>query len=584
MKRIRNTALLLVLCLLLACVHGTAFAGEQAEYRMDLSFLPSGGVAAISEGDLTVENLVLTVSNQSMKIFVGDTVTMTIVISGGDAPYTYTCRLSRKTADGEYAVIDGSESTSQNCDYRFTVPDVASFRIEVDVIDASGAVLSFATNDITPDSSLSSKVKAVVSECAPSGLSDYEKALNLYNWLCVNATYDYTYTWYSAEGVLLHGTGVCDSFASAYILLLEEAGVSCRKVVGSSLEGESHAWVLVKLGGEWYHMDPTWDESSSHRFYFGLNTALITRDHIISGLSDGGSVPETTATAYNYEMNRADGVFASVEELGALFEALPEGQSEYAFYYTGNEEPEAILDWCSVHIGRYGATSMSMYGRFLLYGELGGEVPESGISMTADGVLVSGFGLTGQVSVPADVGIVSVADGAFRDNPEMTELELPEGVTTIGADVFEGCTALTKVILPASVTSIDGDILDGIPAAVHCPNGSYAMRWAMKMGHEYVLPAGSRILSVPSGTAEIQDEAFAGNTAIRCVVVSGSLNSIGSRAFAGCTGLISINLPSSVGYIADNAFSGCTGLTVYCEAGSYAQTWCANNGVACIIL
>ena len=86
MKRIRNTALLLVLCLLLACVHGTAFAGEQAEHRMDLSFLPSGGVAAISEGDLTVENLVLTVSNQSMKIFVGDTVTMTIVISGGDAP------------------------------------------------------------------------------------------------------------------------------------------------------------------------------------------------------------------------------------------------------------------------------------------------------------------------------------------------------------------------------------------------------------------------------------------------------------------------------------------------------------------
>ena len=36
-------------------------------------------------------------------------------------------------------MIDGSESTSQNCDYRFTVPDVASFRIEVDVIDASGA-------------------------------------------------------------------------------------------------------------------------------------------------------------------------------------------------------------------------------------------------------------------------------------------------------------------------------------------------------------------------------------------------------------------------------------------------------------
>lgn len=574
MKRIRNTALLLVLCLLLAAWPGAA------EQQQIITISPPGARSVAGE-EFSV-NLLLGLINGELKA--GQTAYLTIEVTGAELPCTYACRLTQKRADGTYETIPGTESETTDNEYQFTIPAVECFQLHVSVTDAAGTHAEYIWEDLCPDLTLSSKVKAVVSECAPSGLSDYEKALNLYNWLCVNATYDYTDTWYSAEGVLLHGTGVCDSFASAYILLLEEAGVSCRKVVGSSLEGESHAWVLAKLGGEWYHMDPTWDESSSHRFYFGLNTALITRDHIISGLSDGGSVPETTATAYNYEMNRADGVFASVEELGALFEALPEGQSEYAFYYTGNEESEAIQDWCSVHIGRYGATSMAMYGQFLLYGELGGEVPESGISMTADGVLVSGFGLTGQVSVPADIGIVSVADGAFRDNPEMTELELPEGVTTIGADVFEGCTALTKVILPASVTSIDGDILDGIPAAVHCPNGSYAMRWAMKMGHEYVLPAGSRILSVPSGTAEIQDEAFAGNTAIRCVVVSGSLNSIGSRAFAGCTGLISINLPSSVGYIADNAFSGCTGLTVYCEAGSYAQTWCANNGVACIIL
>jgi len=432
----------------------------------------------------------------------------------------------------------------------------------------------------------------------------------------VNATYDYTYTWYSAEGVLLHGTGVCDSFASAYILLLEEAGVSCRKVVGSSLEGESHAWVLVKLGGEWYHMDPTWDEASSHRFYFGLNTALITRDHIIDVSASGGSVPETAATAYNYEMNRADGVFADLDELTALLEALPEDGSEFEFYYTGRLSANELVEWCVTHAGAYGVKTVSAEGSsdaaFLLVGTY--ETPtaepepgpdpepgEAGFTVTSAGKLIGAFGLTGVVEIPGDAGITSigenafegcdqltgiivpgciqtVADGAFRSCTALETAVFEEGVQSIGKNVFAGCGALKSITLPMSVTSIDGNILSGLDAEISCHNGSYAMRWAVRYDVDYTLINGGTIMYLPGWLEEIKAGAFEGDSSIECVFAGESLTTVGSKAFARCTGLVSINLPQSVTSIADDAFDGCGNVTIYCAEGSYAHSWCVSHG------
>ena len=590
MKRIQKLAALLAVILLLTMFPGVAMAEPEFTVRREL--LPmDGGAQAISDAPVITS---LGLFQTSETLYAGEPAKIILEVAGGVPPYTYNFWLSQRAAgSGEFIPIEGSAVTTTENEYLFTVPDVDVFYFHVTLTDAAGEQVSTIAQCPAPSRTLTARVKAIVAECAPEGASDYQKAFNLYNWLCVNASYDYTYTWFTAEGVLLHGTGVCDSFASAYIMLLNEAGIDCKKVLGSDLRGESHAWVLVKLGGEWYHMDPTWDEASSYRFYFGLSTALIARDHVIAGMDAGmgtvgGSAPGTSATRYNYEMNRADGVFASTEELGALLNSLPADKTEFSFYYTGTESANEIIQWCNTHMGEYGVSSASLEGSsdtvFLFNGARSGEAPQAGFAITEDGVLVSGFGLTGQVSIPADIGINAIAEGAFSGCSGMTSLEIPEGVTAIGANIFEGCSALTEIHLPGSVVSIDGDILIGLPAAVHCPNGSYAMHWAMKYGHDYVLPAGSRILAIPAEAAEIQSEAFSGNAAIRCAIVNSGLHTIGSRAFAGCTGLVSISLPASVTSIGEDAFAGCIGLTVYCEAGSYAQTWCQANGVRFVIL
>ena len=128
--------------------------------------------------------------------------------------------------------------------------------------------------------------------------SEYDKALWLHDWLTDNAYYDTTYKavdTHKAEGVLLHGTGVCDSYSKAYVLLLAKVGIESKRVTGSSTnpatgQSEPHAWNLVKINDSWTHVDVTWDDPAGaavpysgeeNHLYFGMSTALISRDHTI---------------------------------------------------------------------------------------------------------------------------------------------------------------------------------------------------------------------------------------------------------------------------------------------------------------
>jgi len=133
----------------------------------------------------------------------------------------------------------------------------------------------------------------VVDTYTSAGMSEYDRALRLYNWLCANAAYDDSaadndiwsseYAPYSPEGALLGGWAVCQGYAEAYELLLEEAGITAHLVRGKAeYNGGGHAWNIAKIDGSWYQFDPTWDEAgngSTHN-YFGLCDAAMRSDHI----------------------------------------------------------------------------------------------------------------------------------------------------------------------------------------------------------------------------------------------------------------------------------------------------------------
>lgn len=133
------------------------------------------------------------------------------------------------------------------------------------------------------------KVDAVVATTVKPGMSDYEKELALHDWLVAHSTYDLANfeantvppAEYTPYGVLVLGTGVCESYSSAFQLLADKAGLESHIVTGTG-NGNSHAWNQVKVEGVWYNLDVTWDDPGDHRVdhdYFNVNDQTLGTEH-----------------------------------------------------------------------------------------------------------------------------------------------------------------------------------------------------------------------------------------------------------------------------------------------------------------
>ncbi|MBU2696059.1 transglutaminase domain-containing protein [Pimelobacter sp. 30-1] len=67
------------------------------------------------------------------------------------------------------------------------------------------------------------------------------------------------YAW-EPDGILLSGTGVCMSYAYAFDVLAEEAGIESVVVTGDLADGGAHAWNKVRIGNSWRAVDVTWND------------------------------------------------------------------------------------------------------------------------------------------------------------------------------------------------------------------------------------------------------------------------------------------------------------------------------------
>ena len=68
-------------------------------------------------------------------------------------------------------------------------------------------------------------------------------------------------------GAFLNGKSVCVGYARALQYLLQKCGIESAEVVGETYREDGtksgrHAWTLIKVDGEYYHIDTTWDDRS----------------------------------------------------------------------------------------------------------------------------------------------------------------------------------------------------------------------------------------------------------------------------------------------------------------------------------
>lgn len=209
------------------------------------------------------------------------------------------------------------------------------------------------------------KVDWIAAECRKAGISgQWETALWLHDWLVYNANYDYTYTYYHPEGVLLNGTGVCQSYAEAYALLLDEFSIENTVLVAPKMD---HAWNLVKIDGEWCHIDCTWDDpgtgGAENHTFFGMNDALMQRDHVWNTAAYTASTSKK-----NYYLIRTNAnVVESTKELEEFLARMAESKTEtFECYYIGENSDFSIFEafqvWCNTYDWKYGLAGYSLEG------------------------------------------------------------------------------------------------------------------------------------------------------------------------------------------------------------------------------
>ena len=210
--------------------------------------------------------------------------------------------------------------------------------------------------------------KEIVDQIIKPGMSEFEKAITIHDWLTFNIDYDLTYTHYYLEETLRDRTGVCQGYALSFQAMAEFAGLECAYVRGTADNGsgsgyQGHAWNRVKIDGTWYNVDTTWDDPvfegkdpSDHQYngygYFLVSDATLNKNHIVTMISAnaGDAISDYDRGAiYRFAVN--SGRYGDVEYAGSIEEAakaidkkFKEDASEFwLWYYDPNLTDDAQI-------------------------------------------------------------------------------------------------------------------------------------------------------------------------------------------------------------------------------------------------
>jgi len=125
-------------------------------------------------------------------------------------------------------------------------------------------------------------VIGVLNQIIEEDMTELEKEEAVYRWLTEKVEYDYCHyevppcaprESYEPMGAIASRKAVCLGFATAFQLFMDILDIECITVVGAAFESrEDHAWNMVKIDGEWYCVDATWDVGAYGFGYFNKSS------------------------------------------------------------------------------------------------------------------------------------------------------------------------------------------------------------------------------------------------------------------------------------------------------------------------
>lgn len=133
------------------------------------------------------------------------------------------------------------------------------------------------------------RVQEILKGILKPGMSAHDIVKAVHDWVVLNVEYDTGMKKFTAYEALQDGAAVCQGYALLTYKLLKEAGIYNKIVEGKAQipgqKAELHAWNLVYLNGNWYHLDATWNDPVPDRpgvvsyAYYMRTDAQMRADH-----------------------------------------------------------------------------------------------------------------------------------------------------------------------------------------------------------------------------------------------------------------------------------------------------------------
>ncbi|MDF2821224.1 MAG: copper amine oxidase-like protein [Clostridiales bacterium] len=236
-----------------------------------------------------------------------------------------------------YVVKGNKEDTEIN--YKYTISHM---------VTQSFKSATAAMNSSDKAKELIDIVSKIIVDNITVDMTDYEKEKAIHDYIVLTYEYDYDNYLngtlpedsYTVWGLLKYKTGVCQAYAEAFNMFMNIMGIECHMISGVT-NGEGHVWNIVKIDGEYYQVDATWndpvpDTKDFVRYnYFNITDERMAIDHTW----DTSKYVKCNSTKYDYY--RMSGVYAETkEQLQTIVQK---------FIYSGKTE---LMAYCGFSISK----------------------------------------------------------------------------------------------------------------------------------------------------------------------------------------------------------------------------------------
>ena len=161
---------------------------------------------------------------------------------------------------------------------------------------------------------INDKISSIVVNINPE-FNEIEKIAWINDYICDTFQYDIVTEHHTIDKLLSSEKGICEAYANLFTAICNKIGIESSYCYSNEIQ---HIWNMVKINGQWYHVDTTWNDSYAERYEYFLLSDEAMRSAVFSekGVNfNMNAIHSATSTNYDHAFWR-DGIYSSIERIG----------------------------------------------------------------------------------------------------------------------------------------------------------------------------------------------------------------------------------------------------------------------------